>query len=87
MSPAKESEHHAFTIVVNGREKTVTEKELGYWDVVRLAFPGAKPQPNIVFTVAYRKGKSGQKGTLAEGGEPVHVHQHMIFDVSRTDRS
>lgn len=77
---------NSFTIVVNGREKEITEKELSYWDVIRLAFPDAEPHPQIFFTVTFRRGRSGQKGQLAED-ETVNVHEGMIFDVDRTDRS
>lgn len=77
---------HNFTIVVNGREKEVTAKQLSYWEVIHLAFPEAEPQPQIFFTVTFRKGQSGQKGQLVEGGT-VNIHEGMIFDVDRTDRS
>jgi hypothetical protein len=80
-------EEQSFSIVVNGRKKEVTEKELSYWEVIRLAFPDAEPHPLIFFTVTFRKGKSDQKkGQLVED-ESVHVHEGMIFDVDRTDRS
>lgn len=80
--PAQKS----FTIVVNAREKKIAEKELGYWEVIRLAFPDAEPHPQIFFTVTFRKGKSDQKGQLVED-ETVRIHEGMIFDVDRTDRS
>lgn len=86
MSPAKDAKHHEFTIIVNSREKKVTQKELGYWDVIQLAFPG-KPGPGISYTVSYEKGRSGQGGTLAAGSDPVHVHEGMVFDVKRTNKS
>lgn len=80
------ADEQSFSIVVNGRKKEVAEKELSYWEVIRLAFPDAEPHPQIFFTVTFRRGKSEQKGQLVED-ETVGIHEGMIFDVDRTDRS
>jgi hypothetical protein len=81
--------HHekAVTIVVNGRAKEVTEKNLTFDEVVALAFDPIPSGPNIEITVAYRRGE-GKKpaGTLVEG-ETVKVKDGMIFDVTATDKS
>jgi len=81
--------HHkkAVTIVVNGRPKEVTEKNLTFDEVVALAFDPVPSGPNIEITVAYRRGE-GKKpaGTLVEG-ETVKVKDGMIFDVTATDKS
>lgn len=76
-----------YTIVVNGREKIVEEKELSYWDVISLAFDDPAPGPRIFFTVAFRRGQGDKpQGTLVDG-ESVRVKNRMIFDVTRTDKS
>lgn len=76
-----------YTIIVNGREKTVTEKKLSFADVVALAFGPDAGGPNIVFTVMYRRGENQKpKGSLVEG-ETVTIKNDMIFDVTRTDKS
>jgi hypothetical protein len=74
-----------FTIIVNGREKVVTEKELSFAEIVAMAnLPGG---PNMVFTVTYRRGEGHKpEGTLVEG-ETVKIKDGMIFNVTATDKS
>ncbi|MBN8911050.1 MAG: multiubiquitin domain-containing protein [Rhizobiales bacterium] len=75
------------TIVVNGREKTVTGKELSFAQLVALAFDTPPTGENIVFTITYRRGQ-GEKpeGSLVEG-ETVKIKKGMIFNVTATDKS
>ncbi len=76
-----------FTIVVNGREKTVTEKELSFADIVSLAFDNPPTGENILFTITYRRGQGNKpEGTLLEG-EAVKIKEGMIFNVTATDKS
>lgn len=76
-----------YTLIVNGREKEVSEKKLSFSEVVALAFGPDAGGPNIVFTVTYRRGENQKpKGSLVEG-ETVTVKDGMIFDVTRTDKS
>lgn len=81
--PEKDKE---LTIVVNGREKNVSDRDLSFDEVVALA-EGLPTGPNIVYTITYRRG-NGEKpeGTLAEGGS-VKVKEGMIFNVRATDKS
>ena len=74
-----------FTIVVNGRGKLVTSRELSFAEIVALA--GLPTGPNIVFTVTYRRGH-GEKpeGTLVEG-DTVKIKDGMIFNVTATYKS
>ncbi len=76
-----------FTIVVNGREKTVTGKELSFAQLVALAFDTPPTGDNIIFTITYRRGQ-GEKpeGSLVEG-ETVKIKKGMIFNVTATDKS
>lgn len=76
-----------FTIIVNGRQKVVTSKELSFTEVVALAFDNPPTGPNILFTVTYRKGEGNKpEGNLVEG-ETVKVKDGMIFNVTATDKS
>lgn len=93
MSTATELEHQApgqdkpTTIVVNGRQKEVTAKELSFVDVVRLAFEDAVFNDTTVYTVTYKRGHGNKpEGTLVEG-DTVKVKEGMIFNVARTDKS
>ena len=83
----KKKKEKEVAIIVNGREKVVSTRELSFSEVVALAFENPAPGPNIIFTVTYRKGDGKKpKGTLVEG-ETVKVKDGMIFDVTRTDKS
>jgi hypothetical protein len=74
-----------FTIVVNGRERKVTESKLSFEDLVKLAFGDNPPSgPNVVITVTYKS--RGQEGTLLPG-QSVDVQNGMIFNVKATDKS
>jgi hypothetical protein len=76
-----------YKIIVNGREKTVTEKELSFDDIVALAFDNPPTGPNIVFTITYRRGHGNKpEGSLVEG-ETVKIKDGMIFNVTATDKS
>lgn len=76
-----------FTIIVNGRQKTVTKKELTFTEIVALAFDPPPSGPNILFTVTYRRGEGNKpEGSLSEG-ESVKVKEGMIFNVTATDKS
>jgi hypothetical protein len=75
------------TIIVNGRQKTVTTKELTFAQVVGLAFDNPPTGANIVFTITYRRGEGNKpEGTLVESGT-VKVKDGMIFNVTATDKS
>lgn len=75
------------TIIVNSREKTVSEKELTYSEIVALAFDNPPTGPLVYFTITYRRGHGNKpEGTLSEG-ESVKVKDGMIFDVTATDKS
>jgi hypothetical protein len=79
---AKES-----TIIVNTREKVVTEKELTFAQVVALAFDPVPSGPNVVITVTFRRGHGNKpEGTLVQN-ETIKVKEGMIFNVTSTDKS
>ena len=74
-----------FTIIVNGRERKVSESELSFDDLVKLAFGDNPPSgPNVVITVTYKS--RGKEGTLLPG-DSVDIHNGMIFNVKATDKS
>jgi hypothetical protein len=75
-------------LVVNGRPKTWSEKDISFTQVVALAYDGNPPAgPDVEFTVSYRKGEDKKKeGTLVQG-ESVHVKEGMVFNVVPTNRS
>lgn len=84
----KEKEHDkTVTIIVNGRKKEVSEKELSYEQIVDIAFNGNPPKgENVVITVTFSKGEDGKQGTLLPG-QKVKVKDGMVFNVTATDKS
>jgi len=76
-----------FKIVVNGREKIVTQHELSYVDVVRLAFENPEFNENIVYTVTFKRGPDNEPEGSMVDGVTVKVKPGMIFNVTRTDKS
>lgn len=83
----KEDHEKQFTIIVNGRAKVVTEKELTFAQIVALAFDNPPTGENVAFTITYRKGEGNKpEGTLVEG-ETVKIKEDMIFNVTATNKS
>jgi hypothetical protein len=74
-------------IVVNGRAKTVTKKELSYEDVVRLAFDDAFQNPNTIYTLTYKRGDGAKPEGSMVAGDSVKTKAGMIFNVFHTTRS
>ena len=74
-----------YTIIINGRQRKVTDHHLTYQQVVKLAFPDDQPDPNTVYTVAYAN-PHGKDGTLVDGQDVV-IKNGMSFNVSKTSRS
>lgn len=77
--------HKEIDIVINGEATTVTEKEMTFDEIVRLAFPNGPFGSSIRYTVTYTD-KHGHDGSLVEG-QSVHVKEGMVFNVGNTDRS
>lgn len=81
-------DHKDYTIIVNTREKTVSQKELTFTEIVALAFDNPPTGANVMFTVTYRRGQ-GEKpeGTMVETDAPLKLKKGMIINVSATDKS
>ncbi len=82
-----ERHHEPVTIIVNGRPKEVSERELTFKEVVDLAYNNDPPHgPNVVITVTYSKGVDGAQGSLLPDHH-VKVKAGMVFNVKATDKS
>ena len=77
----------AITIFVNTRPRHVHQRRLSYWEVVRLAFPDAVPNPKILYTVTFSKGPHQNPSGNLQDKQSVFVKEGMVFDVTRTDQS
>ena len=52
-----------YQIIVNGREKTVTDKKVTFIQVIELAFGAVDTDPNTIYTMSYKKGEDqNQRG-------------------------
>lgn len=75
------------TLIVNGRQKTWTEREITFEQIVTLAFGNYDPNPNKVYTVTYDRGPhKNPEGSMVKG-DSVFVKNKMIFNVTCTDKS
>lgn len=74
-------------IAVNAQPHSVTDPEMTFEQIVGVAFPDHKPNPNIVFSMTYSRAASEPyAGTLGPGGS-VKVKSGTTFDVTITDKS
>lgn len=84
---AEQAHANEFTIIVNGREKHVSENELSFDQLVVLAFGTVQNNGRTVYTITYRHGEGNKhEGTLVEG-QTVAIKNRMIFNVTPTDKS
>ncbi|MFC1414148.1 multiubiquitin domain-containing protein [Streptacidiphilus sp. N1-12] len=88
MPSSTENEHgREYKIVVNTREKTVNHDEVGFDELVHLAFNPVPTGPNVVFSIGYRHAaQHPDQGTLAVGGH-VKIKNGTVFNVHATDKS
>ena len=80
-------DNKTFSIVINGRQREVESGELGFDDLVDLAFDDPAKGAQIVFTITFREGG----GRVTEGeldeGERLKIRDGTIINVTRTDQS
>lgn len=81
--PGQERE---ISIIVNGRERVVPQKELSFDEIVALAF-GPANYDTSAFTVNYRRGPDHKQEGSLQPGDVVKLKSGMIFNVVRTDKS
>ncbi len=74
------------TIIVNGRPKPFSGKEISFQQVIELAFGSYVEKDTMVYTVTYSKGVDKKEGTMIKGDE-VKVKDGMIFNATATDKS
>lgn len=76
-----------FQIIVNARDKVWNEKEITYDDVVILAFGSISNDPNVIYTVTFKKGDNNKPEGIMVKGDSVKVKNEMRFNVTQTNRS
>ncbi len=76
-----------YSIIVNGREKSVSEKKLSFTDIIKLAFGAISSGANTIYTMTFKKGEDKHhEGSLVEG-DTINIKCGMIFNVTATDKS
>lgn len=75
------------TIHVEGTPHTWPKTEISYAEVVTLEVPDYAQNPQITYSVTYKRGQGNKpEGTLAPGAS-VEVKEGMRFSVSETGQS
>jgi hypothetical protein len=77
----------AVIIIVNGSPKEWGRPKITFDEVVILAFGAISHDPNVVYTVTYRKGPIENPQGVMVKGDVVFVISKMIFDVAHTNKS
>ena len=76
-----------FEIIVNGQKKIAPKREMGYEDIVKLAFDNPVfTNPYIIYTITYKQPKTTNQGSLVKG-DKVKIGAGMVFNVTKTDKS
>ena len=76
-----------YIILVNAREKVWNEKEISFDQVVILAFGTISNDPNVSYTVTYKKGDNDKPEGIMVKGDEVKVKDGIRFNVTQTNRS
>jgi len=87
MGEAKDTKSKSRTVIVNGQQKEVEDKDISFEELVALAFDPVPTGPDVGFTVSYAKGPDSRKeGTLVPG-QTVKAKDAIVFDVTATNKS
>ena len=85
--PIDVEDHKTVTIVVEGTPHKWPEEYITYEQVITLEMPDYAQNPQITYTVIYKRGpRNKPEGTLSKGGS-VKVVEGMVFSVSPTGQS
>ena len=80
-------QNKVYLIFINTREKEWTKKSITFDEVVVLAFGSISNDPNIVYTVTYKKGDNNKPEGIMVKGDEIKVKNEMRFNVTQTNRS
>lgn len=76
-----------FTIQVNSRDKLWYERTISYDQVIILAFGEISSDPNVSYSITYKKGDNNKPEGIMVKGDEVKVKDGMRFNVTQTNRS
>ena len=74
-------------VIVNAREKAWSNEKISFDDVVKLAYVEVSTNPNVIYTINYKRGvQSKPEGSMVKG-EVIYARNKMIFNVTQTNKS
>jgi len=74
-------------VIVNAREKAWHNETISFDDVVKLAYGEVSSNPNVIYTINYKRGvPSKPEGSMVKG-QVIFVKNKMIFNVTQTNKS
>lgn len=76
-----------YIILVNAREKVWNDKMISFNQVVILAFGTISENPNVSYTVTYKKGDNNKPEGIMVKGDEIKVKDGMRFNATQTNRS
>lgn len=89
-APGKEEapgQNKEYSFTINSKERTWSDKKISYEQLVVLAFGSVSADPNVYYTITFKKGENEKpEGTLVKGDE-VRLKDGMRFNVTQTNRS
>lgn len=75
------------TIVVNAREHKFIGDEISFEQVVEIAFGSVSSDPNVAYTVTYKRGHGNKPDGSMVKGDIIKVKEGMIFNATMTNKS
>jgi hypothetical protein len=76
-----------YKIIVNAREHDFKGDEITFDQVIILAFGSVSTDPNIAYTVTYKRGHGNKPEGSMVKGDVVKVKEGMIFNATATNKS
>ena len=74
-------------VIVNAREKAWSNEKISFDDVVKLAYGEVSTNPNVIYTINYKRGvPSKPEGSMVKC-EVIYVKNIMIFNVTQTNKA
>jgi hypothetical protein len=76
-----------FKVVVNGRPRTVDERQLTFEEIIAIAFPNEASTPDTIHTVTYSHAVAPKPAGSLHAGETLTIKKGTILSVTSTTKS
>ncbi len=74
-------------VIVNAKQQEWTKRTISFEDVIIMHYGQISNNPNVIYTVTYKRGvPTKPEGSLVKG-ETISVNNKMIFNVTQTNKS